>query len=131
MRRLAVVLVLVVLAACKSKPKVELVGSACADVASCTAECDRGVVVACDRLVPLTPDPTARQAVYRKAYERWSQVCDLGAPEACMSAAQSSYASHGGTPTTDRDTLARDPEACEYIEIWARAQGTPLLQPCP
>ena len=64
-------LLLPLLLACKSKPTDELSGSACAEVASCTAECDRGVVVACDRLVPLTPDPTARQAVYRKAYERW------------------------------------------------------------
>jgi len=128
MRRLLFVLLLV---GCKSRPSVELVGSSCAEVASCTAECDRGVVVACDRLVPLTPDPTARQAVYRKAYERWSQICDLGAPDACLSAARTSLASHGGAPNANTDVLSRDPEACEYIEIYMRAQGTPLRQPCP
>ena len=128
MRHLLLVLGLV---ACKSKPSVELVASSCADAASCTAECDRGVVVACDRLVPLTPDPTARQAVYRKAYDRWSQVCDLGAPEACLAAARSSLASHGGDPNASITVLAQDREACEYIEIYARAQGTPLPQPCP
>jgi len=129
MHRLALVLCLV--AACKSKPKVELVASSCADVAACTAECDRGVVVACDRLVPLTPDPTARQAVYRKAYALWSQTCDLGAPEACMAAAKSSVASRGGDPDAAMSTLAADAEACEYVEIWGRANGTPLSQPCP
>lgn len=128
MRRLLLVACLI---ACKSKAPVELVGSSCADVASCTAECDRGVVVACDRLVPLTPDPTARQAVYRKAYDRWSQVCDFGAPEACMSAARSSLASHGGDPNAGIEVLAADREACEYIEIWGRATGNPLKQPCP
>ncbi len=129
MRTLFLLLALVL--ACKSKPTVELSGSACAEVASCTAECDRGVVVACDRLVPLTPDPTARLAVYRTAYERWSQVCDFGAPEACLSAARTSLASRGGAPNATIDVLARDPEACEYIEIYMRAQGTPLRQPCP
>jgi hypothetical protein len=124
-------LLLLCLIACKSKPSVELVASSCADAASCTAECDRGVVVACDRLVSFTPDPAARQAVYRKAYERWSQVCDFGAPEACLSAARTSFASHGGAPNAGVDVLARDHEACEYVEIYMRAQGSPLLQPCP
>ncbi len=124
-------LVMCLLAGCKSKPAVELVASSCADVAACTAECDRGVVVACDRLVGLTPDPTARQAVYRKAYDRWSQVCDLGTPEACLSAAKSSVASRGGDPNAPVLTLAADPEACEYVEIWGRSNGTPLTQPCP
>lgn len=128
MRRLVLLFVLV---ACKSKPSVELRASSCADVASCTAECDRGVVVACDREAQLTPDPTARLAVYRKAYDRWSQVCDFGAPEACLSAARTSLASHGGAPNATIDVLAKDREACEYIEIYMRAQGTPLRQPCP
>jgi hypothetical protein len=128
MHRLALVLCLL---ACKSKPNVELVASSCAEVATCTAECDRGVVVACDRLVALTPDPTARQAAYRKAYERWSQVCDFGAPEACLSAAKSSIASRGGDPNASTAVMAQDKEACEYLEIWGRAGGNPLSQPCP
>jgi hypothetical protein len=124
-------LVLCLLVACKSKPKVELAASSCPDAASCAAECDRGVVVACDRLVPLTPDPTARQAVYRKGYELWSQLCDFGAPEACMAAAKTSVASRGGDPNQPLEQMARDKEACEYLEIWGRGVGTPLKQPCP
>jgi hypothetical protein len=128
MQRFALVVCLV---ACKSRPSVELVASSCADVAACTTECDRGVVVACDRLVALTPEPTARQAVYRKAYERWSQVCDLGAPEACLSAAKSSIASRGGDPNASTALMAQDKEACEYLEIWGRGTGNALSQPCP
>ncbi len=126
MRALAVVVLLI---GCKSKPSVELVASSCADVASCTAECDRGVVVACDRLVPLTPDPTARQAVYRKAYDRWSQVCDLGNPEACQFAARTSLASRGGDYNASLEVMKADKEACEYIEIWGRSQGVEVT--CP
>ena len=128
MRRLLLVVALV---ACKSKPHVELVASSCPDAASCTAECDRGVVVACDRLIAVTTAPTARPAAYRKAYDRWSQVCDFGLPEACMSAARSSLASHGGDPNATVVVLAADPEACEYIEIWGRATGNPIKQACP
>ncbi|MEO8699601.1 MAG: hypothetical protein ABI867_06135 [Kofleriaceae bacterium] len=126
------IVVVVVLVGCSKGPVVQLVTSTCADLASCTAECDRGVVVACDRGGPLQPDPTERLALYKRAYNLWGDACNFGNPEACMSAATDLIRSRGVDPATmPLEALIRDPEACQYVEVWANGTGRPLATPCP
>ena len=55
-----------------------------------TAECETGIVVACDRGGQLSRDPGERTTLYRKGYELWLSACDFGNPEACMMASRSS-----------------------------------------
>lgn len=124
-------LLVLCLAACSNKlPKVELVASSCADVATCTEECDRGVVVACDRGGQISRDPTEKMAIYKKASLLWTNACDFGAPEACMNGATDLFRARGVEGAT-LQMMTKDKEACELVEIWGRGTGRPLQEPCP
>ena len=125
-------LLLVCLVACNDKPKVQLVASSCADFASCSAECDRHIVVACDRGSMKAPDAQSKMTINRKGYEMWARTCDFGMPEACLNATYSSLRSRGQEPLSmSRPQIIADKEACEYFEIYSRASGTPLAGKCP
>jgi hypothetical protein len=130
--RIAAALVVVGLIACKDKPKVQMIASSCPSFAACSAECDQEIVVACDRAAPIAPDATTRLAVYRKAYEMWARTCEFGMPEACLNATHASLRSRGSDPLKmSRAEIAADKEACEYFEIFARANGQSLPSACP
>lgn len=124
------VLVLVLLSSACGGKKVKYTTSSCGDVASCTTECDDGVVVACDRGGTVSKDAVEQQALFRKAYELWLEACDFGNPEACMNGAVDSMRSHG-TPNPTFPQLAADHEACQLYEVAMRGKGTPLSAPCP
>lgn len=121
-----------VLAACSKTATVQLVASSCNDFATCSAECAEGVVVACDRGGVLAPDPNARAAIYRRAHDLWGNACNFGNPKACMTAATDLIRARGVDPATmPLEALIRDPEACQYVEVWATGTGRPLVEPCP
>lgn len=119
----------VLLAACGGK-KVQLVGSSCADPAACRAECETGIVVACDRGAQQSRDPAERVELSRKGHELWSAICEFGNPEACTSGATDRMRSLGVDNPTTKDMLT-DHEACELLATAMAGRGDRLQQPCP
>jgi len=107
-----------------------MVGSSCADPATCAAECESGVVVACDRGGPLMRDPTERAAIYRRGGELWDSLCNFGNPEACINGAKDVLRGKGiDNPTADQ--MLADHDACPLYGTYAAGNGTPMKDECP
>jgi hypothetical protein len=121
-------MIVVLLAGCGKK--VELVGSSCADPAACLAECDSGIVVACDRGSQQSTDPAQRTELLRKGHELWSIACNIGNPEACKAGATDRMRELGVANPTWND-FATDHDACELYVTALAATGDAPHQPCP
>jgi hypothetical protein len=122
------VIAVVLLAACGKK--VELVGSSCADPVACLAECDSGVVVACDRGGLQAREPSQRLELFSKGHELWAIACNIGNPEACMNGAVDRMRMLGFDQPT-KDDFMKDREACELFATSLAATGSKPRQSCP